>query len=101
MAYASVMAAFSHYEAAAITMYNWIETFSRDPAAKTVAGKWYLLRARFAQTMFVEEWIRERGAAASSSLREYHIDNLSDIIEGMKSFKLIAALSQRNGDYKW
>jgi hypothetical protein len=98
MTYASVMAALHNYEAAAITMDNWIE--AHKPARST-ADKWYLLRAQVTQAFFVEEWIRFRGAAASTQLRQYHIDNLKGIIDGMASFSAIRQISQRNDGYKW
>jgi hypothetical protein len=106
-AYASVMAALHHYEASAIAMFKWIDRQEKnagkiEPRNKgaIVKARWVLLRARFAQGAFVEEWIRARGASASSSLRQYHIDNLKAIIDGMKSFAVIRELSEKNSNYE-
>jgi hypothetical protein len=98
MAYASVMAALHHYEAASIAMDQWIR---KHAAAKTVGERWYLLRAELTQGLFMDEWIRDRGAAASSSLRKYHIDNLKAIVDGMRSFSGISNMGRRNDGYKW
>jgi hypothetical protein len=98
LAYASVMAARHHYQAAIITMDNWI---SRHSDGTTVQQRWYVLRARFGQGFFVEEWLRDRGLAAPTSLREYHIDNLSAIVRGMEAFNIIAEISRKNRDYTW
>ena len=97
MAYASVEAALHHYEAATITMDRWI----CGDHAPDVAQQWYLLRARLAQAIITDEWIRDRGTAASSSLRRYHIDNLKAIADGMAAFDGISELVKRNRDYKW
>jgi hypothetical protein len=97
MAYASVMAALHHYEAATITMDRWIR--SEHPPG--VAQQWYLLRARLTQALFTDEWIRDRGSAASSSLRKYHIDNLRAIADGIAAFSGISELAKRNNGYKW
>src|SRR5260370_28084934 len=97
MAYASVMAALHHYESPAITLDNWI----RLQPTKTVADRWYLLRARSAQSLFLEEWIRDRGSHGASWLRRYHIENLKAIADGMQSFHAIWELSRKNRDYKW
>jgi len=97
MAYASVAAALHHYEAATITMDRWI----RSAHTSTVAEKWYLLRARLTQALFTDEWIRDRGTAASSSLRKYHIDNLKAIADGMGAFNGISKLASQNNAYKW
>jgi uncharacterized membrane protein len=103
MAYASVMAALHNYEAASIAMFRWIENHS-DPGKAdkkdVVKARWNLLRARFAQGAFIEEWIRARGPAASSSLRQYHIDNLMAIRDDMKSFTVIREMSAKNSDYE-
>jgi hypothetical protein len=112
MAYASVMAALQHYEAAVITLGDWIKTAQerldkaeQDRLAKAikknVAAKWYLLRARLTQALFLNEWIRQRGPAASSWLRKYHIDNLKAIADGIGSFAAISEVSRKNNDYKW
>jgi hypothetical protein len=98
MAYASVMAALEYYQGAAIAMDGWI---IRHAEPKTVAERWYLLRARLTQSGFVDEWIRQRGAAASSWLRLYHIENLKSIIDGIQAFEGISMLAQRNSDYTW
>jgi hypothetical protein len=98
MSYASVMAALHRYEAAAITMDAWIR---QHYPPMTAEQKWYLLRAKITQAIFVDEWIRVRGAATSSPLRKYHIDNLKDIVDGMQSFFVIAEISRRNGGFKW
>jgi len=100
MAYASVMAALHHYESAVITLDNWVRSRSTN-TKKTAADRWYLLRARFAESLFLDEWIRQRGPAASSWLRQTHIDNLKEIVDGMESFTAILELSQRNSDYRW
>ncbi len=100
MASASVMAALEYYQAAAIAMDEWIVRKVRSEP-KTVADKWYLLRARLTQTGFVDEWIRQRGAAASSWLRLYHIDNLKAIVDGIQAFEGITLLAQRNSDFVW
>jgi hypothetical protein len=103
MAYAGVMAAQHHYESAVITMDGWIKAAKERAEShppQTVADRWYLLRARLALTLFLDEWIRQRGAATSSWLRKYHIDNLKEIADGMQSFNAISELSQKNGDYK-
>ncbi len=97
MAHASVAAALHHYEAATITMDRWI----RSARTATVAEKWYLLRARLTQALFTDEWIRDRGTAASSSLRKYHIDNLRAIADGIAAFAGISELANRNNGYKW
>lgn len=96
MAYASVEAALHHYEAATIAMDRWI----RSDHEINIAQKWYLLRARLTQALFTDEWIRDRGAAASSSLRRYHVDNLRNIADGMAAFQGISELAKRNGGYK-
>lgn len=97
IAVASVMAAQHHYEAATITMDRWIR---KHVAPKNVAERWYLLRAESTQAQFMEEWIRDRGEAASSAMRKYHIDNLRAVVTGMRSFDGIAQLAQKNKDYK-
>ena len=97
IAYASVMAALHRYEAAAITMDTWIRTYPPEDVFKS----WYLLRARLAQGQFVDEWIRARGAAAPSSLRKYHIDNLKAIIDGMEAFAAINDMTKQNRGYTW
>src|SRR5213078_1511901 len=77
ISYASVLAALQNYEGAAITMHNWLEGHGiADPAKSTVAQRWVLLRARFALANILEEWVRTRGEATSSWLRQYHIQNL-------------------------
>ena len=96
MAYAGLMAALEQYESAAIIMSNWLEGHR---SATTVAERWYVARARFALGFFVEEWIRTRGAAASTGLRQYHIENLKEIVDGMQSFAAIWALKNENHDY--
>jgi hypothetical protein len=96
MAYASVEAALHHYEAATIAMDRWI----RSDHENNIAQKWYVLRARLTQALFTDEWIRDRGAAASSSLRKYHIDNLRNIADGMAAFKVISELAKKNGGYQ-
>jgi hypothetical protein len=103
MSYASVMAALHYYEAAAITMDQWIRKQQARKRSKpiTVSERWYLLRAELTVGQFMEEWIRDRGAAASSSLRKYHIDNLKAIVDGMGSFAGISSMSRRNDGYKW
>ncbi|MCA6122482.1 hypothetical protein J6500_11350 [Bradyrhizobium sp. WSM 1704] len=99
MSYASVMAARRRYEAAAITMDAWIrEHYTPLTSAEQ---KWYRLRAQITQAIFLEEWIRERGAAASSPLRKYHIDNLKDIVDGMRDFSVISEISRKNNRYDW
>jgi hypothetical protein len=97
MTYASIMAALQHYDSAAITLHNWI---AQHQHADTIEKKWYLLRARFALSVFLDEWIRQRGATTSSWLRLYHIENLKSIVHVMQSFKAIWALSNQNRDYK-
>jgi hypothetical protein len=97
MTYASVMAALEHYEAAAITMHNWIE----NSRGRDDISSWYVLRARFALSIFLEEWIRTRGTAASSWLRQYHVENLRSIVDGMQALPAISALEQGNRDYKF
>lgn len=104
IAYASVEAALQHYESAATTLYNWIRAHkdakeTDDP--KNLRPRWYLLRAQFAQAAFVDEWIRSRGTAASSWLRQYHIDNLKSIADSMQSFNAIWMISQKNREFKW
>ncbi|MBR0870283.1 hypothetical protein JQ633_07940 [Bradyrhizobium tropiciagri] len=99
MSYASVMAARRRYEAAAITMDAWIREHYYPP--KTAEEKWYRLRAQITQAIFLDEWIRERGAAASSPLRKYHIDNLRDIVDGMRNFSVISEISRKNSQYDW
>jgi hypothetical protein len=109
MAYASVMTALRRYEAAASAMDSWINsTEARLAAAEESSGKsritadrWYLLRARLAQIQFVDEWIRNRGAATSSWLRQYHIDNLKAVVDGIYSFDGIALLASKNSNYTW
>ena len=103
MAYASIMAALHHYESAAITMDGWINAAEArlSKAGNGNAERWYLLRARLTQTLFLEEWIRERGTAASSWLRKYHIDNLKQIADRMRNYKAISTMSQKNADYTW
>jgi hypothetical protein len=103
MSYASVMAALHRYEAATITMDNWILA-RKDQARKTPASeadRWFLLRAQTTQALFVEEWIRYRGAAAPSQLRKYQIDNLKDIMDGMSSFSAISGITRTNSSYAW
>jgi hypothetical protein len=96
ISYASVMAALHYYESAVLTMDNWSQRhFPTD-----VAAGWYLLRAKMTQSLFTEEWIRDRGAAVSSSLRKYHIDNLKSIVLGMRSLSGISELSRKNDSYK-
>jgi len=104
MAYASTMAALHHYESAAITMDSWIKAADArltKSGASSKAERWYLLRARLTQTLFLEEWIRQRGTATSSWLRKSHIDNLKEIAKGMRSYKAINSMSQKNADYTW
>jgi hypothetical protein len=101
MAYASTMAALHRYEAAVITMDGWINAATSAGREKNIAEQWYLLRARLTLALFLEEWIRQRGTAASSWLRKYHIDNLKQIADRMRNFKAIAALSEMNGGYTW
>jgi hypothetical protein len=104
MAYASVMAALHRYEPAVIALDDWIKAakgrIDNTPIG-TVADKWYLLRARLTQGQFLNEWIRQRGPAASSWLRKYHIDNLKAIADGIAAFNAISELSQKNNEYKW
>jgi hypothetical protein len=97
MAHASVLAALHHYEAAAIIMDRWIES-RKDPSS--VAQSWYLLRARITQGLLVDEWIRDRGTAVSSSLRKYHIDNLQAIADRIGNYAGISEMAKRNGTYK-
>jgi hypothetical protein len=101
IAYSSVMAGLHHYDAAAITMYRWIESYKKTTDAKTVQGRWFLTRARVAQAIFVDEWLRVRGLAASSSLREYHIKNLAEIVEDLGSFKVIDEIRRSNDGFSW
>jgi hypothetical protein len=108
IAYASVEAALSNYESAATTMHNWIEKQKkklkglRDQKSEdSLREKWYLVRARFAQASFVDEWIRSRGVAASSWLRQYHIENLKALADEMHGFNAIWTVSQKNREYKW
>lgn len=100
MASASVMAALEYYQAAAIAMDEWIVRMVKSEP-KTVAEKWYLLRARLTQIGFVDEWIRQRGTATSSWLRLYHIDNLKAIVDGIQAFEGMTLLAQRNSDFVW
>lgn len=100
MAYAAVLAALHHYEAATIVMDKWIRAWKPEPQ-NSIALKWYLLRAQLTQGMFTGEWIRDRGAAASSSLRSYHIDNLKQIVEEMSAYAGISGVAKNNGNYKW
>jgi hypothetical protein len=96
MSHASAMAALHYYESAVVTMDNWI----RNRLPTDVAASWYLLRAEITQSLFTEEWIRDRGAAVSNSLRKYHIDNLKSIINGLRSLSAISELIRKNDSYK-
>lgn len=59
-----------------------------------------MLRARLTQGLFFNEWIRQRGLATSSWLRQYHIDNFKGIADEMQSFIAISELSKKNNDFK-
>lgn len=98
MAYASVLAALHRYEAATNMMDGWIRNWNGWGSG---TQSWYLIRARITQALFTDEWIRDRGAAASSSLRKYHIDNLKAIADGIAAYAGISELTKRNNGYKW
>ncbi|MFK4651449.1 hypothetical protein ABIF97_001383 [Bradyrhizobium japonicum] len=104
MAYGAIMAALHHYESASITMDSWISAAEQrlaDDTATTNAERWYLLRARLTQSLFIEEWIRQRGNSTSSWLRKYHIDNLKQIADRMGAYKAMSGIRQKNGGYSW
>jgi hypothetical protein len=95
IAYASVMAQLEYYEAAALTLDEWI---TDHPASRTdIAAQWTVLRARFALGVFVEEWIRSRDGGLA--LRQYHVDNLKEIMTGLADFAAIAGLERMNNQY--
>jgi len=85
IAYAGFLAHLGYYEAAALALHNWIE---QTPNEK-FPWKWYLVRARFVLAGYLEEWIRSQGESTPLSLRQYHIDNFTAIIEAMSRFAAI------------
>ncbi len=86
MAYAGFLAQLGYYSAATLALNNWINRAEKLKNSEFPL-KWYLLRARFFMAGYLEEWIRAQGNNVPLSLRQYHIDNFSAIIAGLKDRK--------------
>ncbi len=96
MAYAGLLAQLGYYEAASLALHNWLESPKR-----TQYPVWYVERARFALGIYLEEWIRSQSESAPLALRQYHIDNLDQIVSIMKHLPAVAAIDKLSGDYKF
>jgi len=86
--YAGLLVALGENRLAAKEIDDWI-TLVGEPESKDWPAKWYMIRARIVLAVVIEELIRSPGEPPSVSVQEYHLDNLADTIERLKSLKAV------------
>lgn len=72
MAYAYLMAQLGEHQAGVLALHEWI---ARRDKTNGNGREWFVVRARAALAVVLEEWIRRKGDQAEPALRHYHVAN--------------------------
>jgi hypothetical protein len=99
--YAGLLAQQNHYDSAALALHNWLQKALEKQKKNSAefALKWSIIRARFALSIYLEEWVRSQGENAPLALRQYHIDNFAALVYEMRSIPKLSKLQKESSDY--